>query len=212
MSDKVTNKNKIMNIDRGTFIISVVSSIVASVLFGIFIQPIISFSSSIISHIISAFYQNFTDSPYLSATGSITDVMIFYIFMIFVSTGVGMSLAVLSVFYKSKFVTSSDNELMQNSMRGANRIRYTALLIAFFMIPWSFIVSSSLFTSMQAKSTFDRRIMALSSVITEQERKNLMRDWALMKTKADFDLINRHMEEFSSKYNSKIPDEFPRIF
>jgi hypothetical protein len=55
---------------RATFLVSVTASVVASILVGVFFQPIIAFISDIVISFISVFYKGWIYSIYRQAAGS----------------------------------------------------------------------------------------------------------------------------------------------
>jgi hypothetical protein len=67
------------------------------------------------------------------------------------------------------------------------------------------LVISGKFVSLQATATFDRRLMALTPLISDQERKNLLGQWALMKGRKDYDKLNDQFEELAKKYHAELP-------
>jgi hypothetical protein len=71
-----------------------------------------------------------------------------------------------------------------------------------------FIVNSAIYGAFQATATFDQRLMALAPVISDQERKSLLGQWAVMKGRADYDKINTRFEEFAEKYHAELPPPY----
>jgi hypothetical protein len=47
--------------------------------------------------------------------------------------------------------------------------------------------------------------MALTPVISDQERKNILGQWALMKTRKAYDKLNDQFEELAKKYHAELP-------
>jgi hypothetical protein len=62
---------------------------------------------------------------------------------------------------------------------------------------------------MVAEASFHRRVLALESVITDQERKELLAQWALMTSKEDYAAINAQFESLGVKYHQKLPKRLP---
>ena len=71
-----------------------------------------------------------------------------------------------------------------------------------------FIVNSAIYRAFQATATFDQRLMALAPVISDQERKSLLGQWAVMKGRADYDKINARFEELAEKYHAELPPPY----
>jgi hypothetical protein len=51
--------------------------------------------------------------------------------------------------------------------------------------------------------------MALTPVITEEERKQLLGNWAMMNSKADFLEINHKLDKLAEKYHVTLPKRAP---
>jgi hypothetical protein len=67
------------------------------------------------------------------------------------------------------------------------------------------IIAAGPAVSIRANSTFQRRLMALTPVITENDRKKLLGNWAMIKSKNDYLKINGQLEELAKKYSVALP-------
>jgi hypothetical protein len=188
-----------LGVSQRTFFVSVVASVVASIIVGIFFQPIISFISGIVISTIGVFYRGWVDSMYVQAAGSTLFVSIYIVINILTLFPAG----VLSGVVVSGFMAGRLGRPL--SPRIARR---ATVLIAALLVPSVFIMNARIYTEFQATATFDQRLMALAPVISDQERKTLLRQWAMMKSRDDYDKINVRFSESASKYQIDLPPPF----
>jgi hypothetical protein len=47
--------------------------------------------------------------------------------------------------------------------------------------------------------------MALTPVITEEERKNVLGKWAMVKSQSDYQDIKTYLEDLAKKYHTTLP-------
>jgi hypothetical protein len=59
--------------------------------------------------------------------------------------------------------------------------------------------------SIRANATFQRRLMALTPVISEEETEQLLGKWAMMNSKAEYLEINTQLKEVANKYHVALP-------
>ena len=104
-------------------------------------------------------------------------------------------------------IMSFTNRIRQVAL-SLRRARRSAILCLAVAVPLMFIINSGLYTAFQATATFDRRLMALAPVISDQERKSLLGQWAMMKGRADYDKINAKFQELAEKYHSELPPPY----
>jgi hypothetical protein len=190
-------------VDRRTFWLSVVASIIASVLFGIFFQPIVAWINNIAVAAIGIFYQGYIDNIYNQAAQSPVDLatsLIFQTIMLFpllILLGVGA------------FRTGMIVRLHANaSPSGKTTITASALLIFLWGIMSLLtlvIVSAGIEYSITINTKFQRQLMALTPVISVQERNEILGRWAMMKSKADYENIRRQVESLAAQHHTTLP-------
>jgi hypothetical protein len=76
------------------------------------------------------------------------------------------------------------------------------------MVPVVVILNAGIYVPFQATATFDRRLMALAPVISDEERQSLRGQWALMKGRADYNKINDRFKELAEKYHAELPPPY----
>ncbi len=61
------------------------------------------------------------------------------------------------------------------------------------------------FADLQLNTTFKQRINIVAPHINEQEEEELYSQWALMKSRQDYEIINKKFDEIATKVNIKLP-------
>jgi hypothetical protein len=102
--------------------------------------------------------------------------------------------AFFALFFQS-IVTASSNFIVSS----------TNVIAPIAMIALFGIIFAGPAVSIRANATFQRRLMALTPVISEEERKQLLGKWAMMNSKAEYLEINTQLEEIANKYHVALP-------
>jgi cytochrome bd-type quinol oxidase subunit 2 len=194
-SDEAANQRRNYRIDRRTFWVSVVASIVASIVFGLFFQPIVNGISNAIVSTIGVFYAGYLDKLYFDAAQNPADLLIFMVF--------AMIMSLPPILYAGLSFSS----LLRRRTTDRTQRRITRLIgvVLPMMMIALFIIAAGPAVSIRANSTFQRRLMALAPVITEDERKQVLGNWAMMSSKADYLAINAALEQVAKKHNVDLP-------
>jgi hypothetical protein len=147
-------------IDRRTFWLSVLASVFASVLFGIFFQPIVTGISNLIVSAIGIFGKSYVDNIFNGAAQSPVDFLIYLIFLMLLTLPVPLAAtAVLAT------------TLMQSLAEPSRKLRLIVYCFGFVTFVTMIIVAAGLDLSIRVNASFQRKLMALTPVISEQERK-----------------------------------------
>lgn len=187
-------------INRRTFWLSIIASIIASILFSVFFQPIVTWISNIVVSTIGVFYVGYIDSLYNKAAQSPTDYLIFMVFWIvagfpiIIITTIIIALGLISLMRKA----SEPNKRRMSTV--------FSIFAAVGLIGLLIIVAGPA-VSIRANATFQRRLMALTPVIDDNERKSLLGEWAIMKSKVEYESINKRMDALAKKYHVEIPPQ-----
>ena len=203
---EVENTSSPSRSGRRTFLVSVTASVVASILVGVFFQPIIAFISDIIISFISVFYRGWIDSIYRQAAGSTLFLAIYALVTIITTIPSGVASAILIIMY-----IDTGTSRFSTRVRGTFSLRIGRRLLtvlAALTVPLVLIINTRMYAEFQATATFDQRLMALAPVISDQERKSLLGQWAMMKSRADYDKVNARFEELAEKYHTELPSPY----
>jgi hypothetical protein len=167
-------------INQRTFLISVTASVVASIIVGIFFQPIIAFISDIVISFISLFYKGWVDTIYQQAAGSTLYSAVYFIISMITMFPLGVVCGILVMWFIATGTSRFSRRLRQGILP-LRIVRRVAVLWIALGVPLMFIVNSAIYRAFQATATFDQRLMALAPVISDQERKSLLGQWAVMR-------------------------------
>jgi len=172
----------------------VVGSIVASFLFALFFQPIVTAISNVTVSTIGVFYTGYVDRLYYNAVQNPADQLIYMVFSVI--TGLPM------VIFVALVLTGLLRRVADQTQRRISRM--LTIILPFMLTPLLIIVAGPE-VSLNANATFQRRLLALTPVITEDERKELLGEWAMVNSKANYLQINTRLEELANKYHTTLP-------
>jgi cytochrome bd-type quinol oxidase subunit 2 len=185
--------------DRRTIWLSIIASVVASILFGIFLQPITTGISNVIVSIIGVFYGGYIDLIYDNAAENPIDYVVLLTFFMI------MVLPLIILFYlvmlTYRLATGRPTPFWSSVISMVPLAYFIAGISIFPLL----IMSAGITISIKANATFQRQLMALAPVISEQETKELRRQWAMMKSKTDYAAINSQIDALAAKYHTELP-------
>jgi len=161
----------------------------------------------IVISFISIFYKGWIDNIYRQAAGSTLYTAVYFIISIITMFPLGIISGILSVWLIGTGTSRFAGRVRQGILP-LRLVRRVAVLWIALGVPLMFIVNSAIYRAFQATATFDQRLMALAPVISDQERKSLLGQWAVMKGRADYDKINARFEELAEKYHAELPPPY----
>jgi uncharacterized protein YpuA (DUF1002 family) len=82
---------------------------------------------------------------------------------------------------------------------------HIAIIGIVMIIVFIFTFDASAYVPMQADATFQQRLSALGPVLSDADRKSLVSQWALMKSRADYDKINGEFEDTARRNHIELP-------
>jgi hypothetical protein len=186
----------------------VIGSIIASIIVGIFFQPIITYISNIVTTTISGTYKGWNDGIYVQAAASplfsSVYLIVTFITLFLLGFSAGATLVLIIMASRSRVFTGVRDRFIFSPR---NLRRVTIMLLA-LTTPLALIVNSRIYSEFQATATFDQRLMALEPVISDVQRRTLRSEWAVMRSRADYDRINGQMEELAAKAHLVLPKPF----
>jgi hypothetical protein len=183
---------------RRIWVGSIISNLVVAILFAIFFQNIATAISNLIVNIIGTFYKGYIDSLYNQAAESPSDFLLLYLLVLIVF----MPGFVVIVFW---VVSNIATKLATDDKTIKSRTTYRMLLFA----PFPFVIFlfgiSGPIVSIEANAKFQRRLMLISPVISQQEKNEFLGKWARMKSQDDYNKIMDDMQSVAKKYGSELP-------
>jgi len=183
-----------------------ITCLVWSVISLFFLQPILSLLHDQILEAIGIFYRGFIDTSYANAVVGAEISILFNIESAMLIIPLGILLGLWSAIGQRMKLKETLTEEKLASRRRKSKYKILISIICGFAA--SLGVLSGSYVSIQANATFQRRMMALAPVVTEDERKSLLRDWALVTSKDRYRELNDKMDNLSKHYNVTIPPPF----
>jgi hypothetical protein len=143
---------------------------------------------------IGFFYNGYLDGLYYDAAPNPADSLIYFMFILLAIVPLALTVgAIMSMFIRPK------------TQQTPKAVRYVFLVITVILtIPFLIAVAGPA-VSIRANATFQRRLMALTPVISDTERKQLLGQWAMINSKASYQNVNKQMEQLANKYNAPLP-------
>jgi hypothetical protein len=197
------NDNPSPRKDRRAFWLSIIASLCASILFAIFLQPIMTGISNTVVAIIGTLYQGYIDGLFYRAAESPGDSLLYVLFFMVLTLPIILALVasvILRVIEKESSATNITPYLRDSKRE--RRIEFLIWIIGAMMF---LIMTSATFVSITANAKFQRRLMVLSPVISLQERNELLGKWAMMKSYADFVIIKDELYDLAQKNHLELP-------
>ena len=164
------------------------------IFFAIFFQPILNWISNVIVDVIGWIYHGYLDDVFYQATVNPGDQIVSILFLMFIV--MPTILATLMVIRAS----ISNRVALQPRMR--RKLFWLSIPVLSAVL---LITSAGPIISVGINNSFQRALMALGPGITEQERKELLKDWGMMKSEADYKKIRDKVEAVAMKYNLELP-------
>jgi hypothetical protein len=178
---------------RTFWVKTIVTTLVASAI-APFFQTILIWLSNIIVSSIGFFYNGYLDSLYYDAAQNPADSLIYIMFFLLAFAPMLLTVAaIMSMFIRPK------------TQETPKRVRYMFVAVTVVTIIPFLIAVAGPAVSIRANATFQRRLMALTPVISDAERKQLLGQWAMINSKASYQNINKQIEELATKYNAPLP-------
>jgi hypothetical protein len=198
--DEKITPNSDGGVMRHPVVIGIITSLVASAIFSIFFQQILSSINELVVSSINIFYRGYIDSLYDSASANPVDesIAIIFVFSAIAPMYIIISLSII-------LRIGEEDTKIQMPKRTEKFALYPALLsapVAFFMM---IIMLSGTMVSLKINSIFQRQILALTPVISDQEKKDLQGMWAEMKSRSDYENIQKELKSLSTKYHRTLP-------
>jgi hypothetical protein len=205
MAQETQPANPAPNGSRRAIIIGLISSLIGSILFSIFFQPILNVVSDGIVSIINFFYRGYIDNLYREASGNPSELLLALIFYTTVTGPIIILASVAIMFYQSNYKKQGESNGKEQ-----NRLSvYVIFVIILVFLVMTAITIAGPTISVGLHSRFQRQIMALDPVISDQERKEMFGMWAEMKSKSDYDQIQSALKDLSNKYHRELPRQSP---
>ncbi len=189
----------------------IVVGLVSSVIFAIFVQPILTLTWNMIVILSNNIYLVFMQDIYRSIARPQQDSIDLMIF-IYVSMAVSFIVLLMARInlLEQDIYEISTGKHTPNASRIKRYGRFM-LAVALFSIVAIFIgIVVPNFAKEQYLRSFQQRMTVLAPYITEQQEEEVRAKWAMMKDRDDYLAVNQILEQLASQHNIVLPENIIR--
>jgi len=194
--------------------VSVTASLIASIVFFLFFQPLLEGlpekSASFITNIYNGYEEVIYGNASLGMRNYVGTIVYRNLLMIIWPIYIGVAVGAVSV----RFMRKSDHKTIiaaHNKIQNmADKSRSNLLSIILFF--WFAVTLLSMsyyaivfYADTQMNTSFNHRLMILKPHIDLQDEEELTAKWALMKNRNDYDAINKNLENYAKRNNIILP-------
>lgn len=169
----------------------VVAGLIAAFLFALFVQPLITYSSSLFAYVLDSVSQTFADRIYQRAALGPLDTTTEGAFVFLVG-----GTAVLFAFFALLTLVARKAGLGDFFI-----VVVVPLLGGLMLVVYSLFIALDL----RLNVSFRQRVAILSPHLSEHDEKELVALWASMKSRRDYNALNRRMDEYAQSRGVKLP-------
>lgn len=189
---------------------SIFAGLLATAIFVYFLDPILSFLGRTLISTSSEVYKNYLDRLYAEIAAGVPSYSylvwhtMIWIFASFFAMTFGMVLLATKKRDKKreKQRTEDDSTMYPRRLR---RPAFLGLIGATIMLLALLLSATRGYVRLQTTSTFNQHITILGPHITDLERRELLAQFASMKSKEDFDRLAKRMHDLASQFSLELP-------
>jgi hypothetical protein len=148
--------------------------------------------------LVGLFAKGYVDSIFNLAAQDPTSYAVYDI-----STMVSMMIVIFSLLLVTHLLLKLRNNTLKPARNKLDISIFIVFVILFGIITYAVYIKTSM--AMTANSLFHRRLMALAPSISEYEEKQILGQWAMMKSEAEYNKINNDLINLAKKYNTQLP-------
>ncbi len=179
------------------------------------LEPDVIFVRQSATNFIYIFWQSYIDSCYSDAVVISTQSIMLKILGLAFGAITGLQFGFIAKTYydvRNLVRKNVTNKYLIRPLPRLMRSFYLALflLIGVFSIELTalFLIYLGMTVSVQASASYERRVMALSNIITEEERGKIISKWAFVQSKTDYEKVMQYIETLANKYEVNLPKRF----
>lgn len=174
-------------LSRRVWTISISSSLLGSVVFFIFLQPILEFLSRSTSAILGTVAIGLLDQIYLQASFGILEPMVYFLVLLAMISIINIALLPATFWIVKRVVDEGGKEPSENSLaRLKSSLKLSSAFSSLAVIVFSFFLLSMFFIGVQASSSFNRYMIASAPHLSENDEELLRARWALMTSRKEY--------------------------
>jgi hypothetical protein len=206
---------------------SIIVSVIASMVFLVFIQPIMTFIWDILKRISLSTSDWLTNGMYKNAAlgqrnwidfillTAIVLIAAIYVSRVFLKVTLLAKKESSNAKLKLMEMTEAVAHLKSEKTKNKNNVlkmhnvltlvaRFNWLMIPLFVIPILYLTFNA-YADLQLNTSFNQRLNVLAPYIDDHDIKLLRSKWASMENRKDFDYVNQYMEKLASEKKVVLP-------
>lgn len=180
--------------------VGVISSLIATIIFLYFLDPIISFLGKIFINVGSFLFQAYIDRIYQEiAVGQQDYGFMLYLGILIMLLIIGVRLFLFTI--RKKKLSTTDKKVKTNP----NLIKYINLLLSFFLTILSISLILTGFIKKTSATSFDQQIRIITPYISLETKDKIIADFSSMESRDDYIRIMKYIESIALRNNISLP-------
>jgi hypothetical protein len=207
----------------------IISSIIASLIFLIFFQPILNSLWTILSRLSENTYSGYIDNVYKNAALGhrnwidylSLNFLFGFLFVLITALLIRFRRKIIFIQQKIKYQSISDENEKQQYHNKINKgyrnrtlfyIKHGKKIVVFTYLYQTFIFlvfADTLFKAyvdLQLNASFEQRLVVLAPNIDDQQEEVLRSQWASMTSRKDYEVFNKNFEQLANLKNVELPE------
>ena len=198
---------------RKVFLVSVTSSIIASIAFAWLLDPVTRWIWHTASDSAWSWFVNLQAAAFRNAALGkrewLSTALFIYVFTLVVivlyTSPIGIGCGVLFGRLLRQKATDRTRQLIRGRVAPLTLVILSILMALSLTYAFGKIAFLA-YVDLQLNASFSQRVDALSPYIDPMEERRLRSQWALMKSRADYEQINRRLDELATGANIQLPE------
>ena len=198
---------------RKVFFVSVLSGLVASVAFVWLLDPVTRWIWHTASLSASSWFVHLQNAAFKNAALGkrewLSTALFIYLFLLWVATLISAPIGIATGLGLRGFLRRTRAGRVEHVVR--HRVMPKALVVS--LVGMALLLTYSLgrlaflaYVDLQLNASFSQRLDVLAPYVDTLEERRLRSEWALMKTRTDYDRINEHLDQLAAAAKVSLPE------
>lgn len=184
----------------------IVSSLLATIFFIYFLQPILTWISQVVVKLMTITSTAFLDKIYVQAASLQTQDYSFLLLLFVIGIPCGFSTITLMLVIFGKGTNRSKEPEPKRIRIPSSALKTCFALVNVGFILAVFVFVSANFIQLRAIVTFKQQMRALAPYIDDAEEEQIFSRWSLMKSNSDYEKISNTVAELAKRSNLELPE------
>ena len=191
------------------FLLSIIASLIASLATIYLIQPIMNILWIVSLRIGTQALEGFTNKLYENAALGERDWLVaLFSIILFIGPTIFIPYTILLHTFFRKFIFRGISENGDKDSIKIMKSRVIKIIVVLYLVGtyFGFKAAAAVYYDIQLNTSFKQRLAVLSPQITDVEEKELKANWAKMKSRKDYERINKIMGSLAATHNTELPE------